>query len=211
MELHSYIVVHAQEKHARIFHSPFCVRNGEGSGGRPGIRLDGHLDGDGDFVFGAVDGKHAMDLQSRIAGARENAIGAIGMKGDFREARTFDHILVHLFVARAVAGFAAGGVEDDLSAGLAARGIVMEGAAFQLKRSLNGVHVADKSDLGRALCGVELEKNIVRGLGREPLRQQNDDREANESFVHWLSSEETQMGTHQAYSSCQPREIPLVM
>lgn len=140
--------------------------------------LQSHLDRDGDFVLSAVNGEHSVYLQGRLARTSENAVGAIGMKCNFWEARAFDYIGVHLFIARAVASFAASGVENDLSAGLAAGWVVLDRAALGLKRAFDCVHVTDKSNFGIALRGVELQKNIVRRvrLSQEAVGQHNNQR-----------------------------------
>src|ERR1700690_2492064 len=148
-----------------------------------------------------------MNLQRRVAGRGERTFGASGAESNFRKAGALDYRLVHLAVAPVIAGFAAGGVEDDLATGLAGCGIVANRAAFKRERAFDGVKVAGQSNAGATSGGIWLQLKFVRRrLSTEQLRHQNNDDEQGSgmSFLH-----ESRLDfASQALRMCVPSALP---
>ena len=71
---------YSQKKHTRIFHSPFRIRNLERGFCRPVVAFEMNRHWNRKLVIGAMNGKHSVDLESRVAGGGERSLSVIGME-----------------------------------------------------------------------------------------------------------------------------------
>src|ERR1700733_7694201 len=71
---------HPKEEHARIFHTPFRIRNLERGFCRPVVAFEMNRHWNRKLVIGAMNGKHSVDLESRVAGGGERSLSVIGME-----------------------------------------------------------------------------------------------------------------------------------
>jgi hypothetical protein len=124
-----------------------------------------NLDGQCDFVFGAVDAEHPVNLDLGRTFRGYGAIHAVGNENDVRITSALQYIGVHAAVAPLVAALAASGIHYNMASNLAGRVIEMDRAAFQLETAVDGVERAAKGEVHGRVCGVELERDFLRERG----------------------------------------------
>ena len=110
-----------------------------------------------------MNAKHAVHLQSRSARRRQDALGVIRPKHNFRIMQAFENVLVHLAIARAVPRVPARSRENDFPARLPARRVELNGPAFQGKAAANGVQHVREIEVGSGLRGIQLQHQGRRG------------------------------------------------
>jgi len=120
-------------------------------------------------MVAAVNGKDAMNLQTRIARRGRCAFGAIRPKNDLRKTRALENLFVHFPIAAIVAGLAAGGVKCDFTSHLAGSWVVSNHTPQKSERTLDRMKVAAELDIRAGSRWIALDRIVVATLATASL------------------------------------------
>lgn len=151
------LVTHAQEKRAWVLQSPFHVRNRKCSRRRGIAILYVGVDGQRHGMRLAMHAEFAIYHEMRLAPAAEGTSKPLRAEDDFGIFIAFQNLLVHLLVAGFVAAVSAGCIHHDFAGRLAAGIIQFNGAPFEPKLAMDGVHNTAETEIDFALRGIKRE------------------------------------------------------
>jgi len=110
-----------------------------------------------------VNAEDAVDLNGGCALGQDFAFDVIGMENDVGVLGALENFLMHLLIAHAIAGVAAGGIEYHFATDIARRWVVIDLASLKVKSSVDGVECVSKGKRNRCFGGNKLE-NYSRSL-----------------------------------------------
>ena len=145
--------------------APLDVGDVELRGALPACGAEFDMDGNDDFVIGAVKTKNSMEFDVEDAGRAQNAFDGGREKDSFGILLGLENVGVHFVVTGRIAGVAAGDGHGDFAAGFAGLHFDAEAAPGDGKSTANGVEGGVHVEIDAADIAIDGEVELRTGKG----------------------------------------------
>ena len=191
MDVDIHLVVHAQDKRARVLESPLHVRHDESEIGCGLSRMNFDGRADRNLVRLSVQSHHAIDQDLRLALGRHLAANVLRSEGELRILGAFQNLFVHLLIASVATAIATRRVYYEQTTCCAVQPIEANGSTLHLEGSMDRVQNISEGERNLTLVWIELERVALGGGCRNRCERRDYQQRESESFHFWVHIGET--------------------
>ncbi len=160
----------SQNKRTRILQTPLYIWDSEVHLRRRAAAANLQGNNDGHHMRLPVERHRSLQLHLRTAVVAHGAHHMLRSEDDRRKFLGLENLLLHLLIARVVAGLSAGGIHHQFAIRRSRRTVKAKHATLQLKSSVDRVQNVAERPINGALCRIEL-KNLLLGERRRAHQQ----------------------------------------